>query len=92
MNLINSNSIDHLTQCLNRGSLDRYIDLQLSPFDVKMSFPKSISFIDIDYFGKFNKDYGHQEGDLVLKEVSKTLKETIDSNGTVYRCSYFIYW
>lgn len=36
-------------------------------------------FFDIDNFGNFNKLYGHVIGDEIIKEVSKTLLESIDA-------------
>ncbi|HPG29283.1 MAG TPA: diguanylate cyclase [bacterium] len=37
----------------------------------------ALCMIDIDFFKKFNDSFGHQEGDVILKEVAKTLKNSI---------------
>ena len=35
----------------------------------------SVGFLDIDDFKDYNTNYGHQEGDNVIKFVANTLKE-----------------
>ncbi len=45
----------------------------------------AIVMTDIDHFKHFNDTYGHQTGDLVLKEVATTLKESVRSADLVAR-------
>ena len=47
--------------------------------------PVAVLFADIDNFGKFNKDHGHQAGDSVLRRVFHVIKKAADGRGEVYR-------
>lgn len=45
----------------------------------------TIMIIDLDRFQELNEALGHEEGDLLLKEVSKRLTSSLDSKGTLAR-------
>lgn len=58
-------------------------EIMLAKTDPDMKF--SIIMSDIDHFKHFNDTYGHQTGDLVLKEVAMVLKNSVRSSDIVAR-------
>ncbi len=58
-------------------------ELVLAKHDPTKKF--AIVMSDVDHFKKFNDTYGHQIGDLVLKEVSAVLKTSTRSSDLVAR-------
>lgn len=73
---------DPLTGLSNRTFLKYYMEKNEKRLSGK---PISILMIDIDYFKKYNDNYGHIEGDRVIKEVSNTLKSCVRKNDVVIR-------
>lgn len=69
---------DPLTGLLNR----RYLEERLAE-EIKRSnrygYPMSFLMIDVDDFGKFNKDFGVLIGDDVLRQAAKAMKGTLRS-------------
>ena len=45
----------------------------------------SMLFLDIDFFGQFNKEYGHRFGDTVLRAVAQAMKESARLSDIVCR-------
>lgn len=41
------------------------------------STPLSLLMIDIDYFKNYNDQYGHQAGDLIIKEIAKAIQSSL---------------
>ena len=67
---------DSLTQIFSRRHfLERFNDELRRSRKFKYNF--SFLIIDIDRFKDFNDKYGHLVGDAILREISKTVKETI---------------
>ena len=68
--------IDSLTGCYNRGYGLELLDRQIK-LSHRSKSPLILAFLDIDKFKPINDTYGHDEGDLVLKEVANLFKSTL---------------
>lgn len=73
-------SIDPLTGLYNRRSMDIFLNQA-----IKADSGFSIVMCDIDDFKKVNDTYGHDFGDIVLKEVAQITTQMVKSNGYVCR-------
>lgn len=71
-NLILSSTTDSLTGAPNRAELDR----QIKKMAGRMA-PLSVIMMDIDHFKKVNDTYGHDAGDIVLKDFARTVKSAV---------------
>jgi len=68
--------IDGLTQIFNRRYfLERFDEEMRRAKKFKLKF--SFLMVDIDHFKDYNDRYGHLVGDAILRELAKTIKETI---------------
>ncbi len=67
---------DGLTGLYNHGYL---LDALAGEVSRAMRYdrPLSVIFLDVDHFKQFNDQFGHQRGDMVLKQVSQILKDEI---------------
>jgi diguanylate cyclase len=68
--------LDALTGLNNRKAFDRKIKDLCEEYDQKGAF-FSVFMLDIDFFKKFNDQYGHQIGDEVLCIVGSILKKSL---------------
>ncbi len=69
-----------ITDGLTKLFIHRYFQARLEEELVRAKrYHTSCSLIlfDIDHFKKFNDTYGHQQGDIVLMEVAKLIKQTV---------------
>ncbi|MCA6571707.1 MAG: PleD family two-component system response regulator [Pseudanabaena sp. M57BS1SP1A06MG] len=67
-------SIDGLTQVANRRCLDEYLEQEFKR-SCREKIPISLVLCDIDFFKKYNDNYGHQEGDLCLQAVAQSISK-----------------
>ena len=70
--IVELSSVDTLTKLYNRQHLMEVLSIETSRFK-RYKIPFSLLMIDIDHFKSINDKYGHQTGDEVLVEISKSL-------------------
>ena len=80
LNLLNDALRDSLTGAYNRGTGERSIKKALSD---ELSYV--FLLMDIDGFKEVNDNYGHQEGDKILKYTVELLKGTFRTTDIIYR-------
>lgn len=71
---------DGLTGIGNRRFFDEELAVQLKKA-AQANQPLSLILIDIDFFKKYNDQYGHDAGDLALKRVAGALDDIATSAG-----------
>ena len=76
---------DGLTGLYNIRYFKILLETELSIARVDPEKKFAIIMSDVDHFKDFNDTYGHQVGDLVLKEVATTIKNSVRSSDIVAR-------
>jgi len=67
---------DGLTGLYNHRHFQEQLSHEFKRYE-RFKEPFSILLIDIDYFKKINDKYGHQAGDMILKDIAKIIKKTV---------------
>lgn len=75
---------DGLTELYNHRYFQEQLRMQVSHAQ-RYETIFSLIIIDIDFFKKFNDNFGHQSGDAVLRQVAFELKKNVRSTDIVCR-------
>jgi len=75
---------DQLTDLPNRRYIDSYLEHAFKDYQ-SLGIGFGVLMMDIDHFGNFNNNYGHDVGDEVLKMLSKTVENALRQNDFVGR-------
>lgn len=67
---------DALTGCFNRGGINKYLPREMIR-SKRYNNPVAVILCDLDHFKRINDTYGHQSGDLVLKQVVTQMQDLI---------------
>jgi diguanylate cyclase (GGDEF)-like protein len=76
-------SKDILTGVMNRNEMNNYVD-KLSLDSNEASISVGVIFADLNGLKRVNDEYGHNEGDTLLKNAAKALEEVFDAD-QIYR-------
>ena len=76
--------IDELTQVYNRRHFLVELNREMAR-SRRYRNRLSIAYLDIDHFKQVNDKYGHEAGDIALKQVAGTLKEHLRSEDILGR-------
>ncbi|MGC9457446.1 MAG: putative bifunctional diguanylate cyclase/phosphodiesterase [Halothiobacillaceae bacterium] len=76
---------DSLTGLPNRRFFERALENHLHRARDNEAHKQAILFIDLDKFKEVNDRYGHQEGDLVLKEAAQRITASVRDTDIVSR-------
>jgi diguanylate cyclase (GGDEF)-like protein len=82
--LLHRSEFDLLTDIHNRFSLDKYLDARIEEARQKAAI-FGLIYVDLDLFKQVNDLYGHQIGDLYLREVSLRMKRQLRTGDMLAR-------
>ena len=75
---------DPLTGLANRTLLQDELKFSID-FAVRNRMLGALAFLDLDNFKHINDNFGHDAGDVVLREIASRLKASVRENDTVAR-------
>ncbi|MDB5905498.1 MAG: hypothetical protein JWM26_4376 [Betaproteobacteria bacterium] len=82
--LVHQATSDALTGLGNRRHLQQHLPLELARAK-RRGEPFALIVVDADHFKRLNDTFGHDAGDLALKEIAGTLKDNIRASDLAWR-------
>ncbi|MCC5854530.1 MAG: sensor domain-containing diguanylate cyclase [Idiomarina sp.] len=75
---------DPLTSLLNRRHLDEFLNHEMARAR-RQNQPLTIMMIDLDHFKQLNDNYGHQTGDIVLRNLGYFFRQNRRGSDIMFR-------
>jgi diguanylate cyclase (GGDEF)-like protein len=75
---------DYLTGASNSRHFYEIVQIEINRLQ-RNPRPFSVAYIDVDDFKTINDEFGHAEGDLILKTIVKTVKSRIRNTDVIAR-------
>lgn len=72
-------STDMLTQIFNRRKIEEFLEIEISR-STRYKRDLSLIILDIDHFKNTNDTFGHNTGDIALKQTADVVKNAIRDN------------
>ena len=82
--LVRMAMVDPLTDCFNRRHFMNAAEMEMSRRK-RHSYSLVVAVLDVDNFKEVNDTYGHEAGDLVLREIANCCKNTVRYEDTLGR-------
>ena len=75
---------DEVTGLYNHRYFQERLNIEIQEAE-KHNYKLALVMIDLDYFKYYNDTYGHQQGDLLLKDIGNLIMKSIRDNDIVCR-------
>ncbi|MBF0612727.1 MAG: GGDEF domain-containing protein [Magnetococcales bacterium] len=75
---------DALTNVLNRRYLETVLRRE-TEISNRQGFPFAVALLDLDFFKQVNDTYGHEAGDVVLRQFAELLAAGVRSSDFIFR-------
>lgn len=82
--LENQSIRDSLTGLFNRRFMEIALEREIRRAARQQS-SMAVLMLDVDHFKQFNDTYGHEAGDMILREVGETFRQTVRAEDVVCR-------